>query len=145
MLQELWAMFLLLRQSITFSKILRNSKSISVFKEKILNFIPPSPNFFFDHQNPKGIKIITRLRLVQSHLREHKFKHSFIESSIDFFLHFPFFINGRRTLVASIRSLDSTLQDCNDYSPRQTLLFGSTSQVSSRTSKPLTHQLIIFH
>ena len=122
MLQELWAMFLLLRQSITFSKILRNSKSISVFKEKILNFIPPSPNFFFDHQNPKGIKIITRLRLVQSHLREHKFKHSFqdtinplcncgqgIESSIDFFLHFPFFINGRRTLVASIRSLDSTL------------------------------------
>ena len=122
MLQELWAMFLLLRQSITFSKILRNSKSISVFKEKILNVIPPSPNSFFDHQNRKGIKIITRLRLVQGHLRDYKFKHSFqdtinplcncgqgIESSIDFFLHFPFFINRRRALVGSIRSLDSTL------------------------------------
>ena len=73
---------------------LRNSKSISVFKEKILNFIGPSPNSFFDCYNPKGIK----LRLSLSHLREHKFKHSFqdtinplcncgqdIESSTHFF------------------------------------------------------------
>ena len=56
---------------------LRNSKSISVFKEKILNFIRPSPNSFFDCHNPKEIKLITRLRLGLSHLREHKFKHSF--------------------------------------------------------------------
>ena len=73
---------------------LRNFKSISVFKEKILNFIRPSPNSFFDFHNPKGIK----LRLSLSHLREHKFKHSFqdtinllcncgedIESSTHFF------------------------------------------------------------
>ena len=32
---------------------LRNSKSISVFKEKILNFIRPSPNYFFNCHNPK--------------------------------------------------------------------------------------------
>ena len=51
---------------------LRNSKSISVFKEKMLNFIRPSPNSFFDCHNPKGIKLITRLGL--SHLRQHKFK-----------------------------------------------------------------------
>ena len=56
---------------------LRNSKSISVFKEKICNFIQPSPNSFFDCHNLKGIKLITRLRLGLSHLREHKFKHSF--------------------------------------------------------------------
>ena len=94
MLQELRAIFSLLRQSITFSKILffhtllsngitdsnlRNSKSISVFKERILNFIRPSPIFFlfFDCHNPKRIKLITRLRLGLSHLRERKFKHSF--------------------------------------------------------------------
>ena len=60
MLQELWAIFPLLRQSTTFSKVssaifkwnnldpsLRNSKSVSVFKEKILSFIQPSPNVFF--------------------------------------------------------------------------------------------------
>ena len=56
---------------------LTKSKSISVFREKILNFIRPSPNSVFDIHNPKGIKLITRLRLGLSHLREHKFKHSF--------------------------------------------------------------------
>ena len=83
MLQELWAIFPLLRQSITFLKVLffhllllnglilewndpnlRNSKSISVFKEKILNFIRPSSNYFFDCHNPKGTELIARLRPV---------------------------------------------------------------------------------
>ena len=68
MLQELWAIFPLLRQSITFfqklfqSAIIEwnnlvpnliNFKGISVFKEKILNFIRHSPNSFFDCHNPK--------------------------------------------------------------------------------------------
>ena len=39
---------------------LRNSKSISVFKEKILSFIRPSPNSFFDCHSPKGIKLKTQ-------------------------------------------------------------------------------------
>ena len=87
MLQELWAIFPFIRQSKTFSEIivfpsaivewknwdpsLTNSKSISVFKEKILNFIRLSPSSFFDCYNPKKIKRIARLRLGQIHLREH--------------------------------------------------------------------------
>ena len=127
---------------------LRNSKSISIFKEKILNFIRPSPNSFFDCHIPKGIKLTTRLRLGLSHLREHKFKHSFqdttnplwncgqdIESSPHFFLHCPFFINERHTLLGTIRSLDSKLLDCTDYDLTQTLLFGNTSQISSNNFK----------
>ena len=103
---------------------LRNSKSISVFKRKILNFIRPSPNSFFDIHNPKGIKLITRLRLGLSHLREHKFKYSFqdtlnplcncgqdIESATHFSLHCSFFINERHTLLSTIRGLDSKLLD----------------------------------
>ena len=58
-----------------------NCKSISVFKGKTLNFIRPSQNSFFDCQNPKGIKLTTRLRLGLRYLREHKFKHSFQESN----------------------------------------------------------------
>ena len=123
---------------------LRNSKSISVFQEKILNFIRPPPNSFFDCHNPKGIKVITRLRLSLSHLIEHKFKHSFqdtinplcncgqdIESSTHFFFHCPFFIDERCTLLSTIRSLDSKLLDYTDYDLTQTLLFGNTSQISS--------------
>ena len=127
---------------------LKNSKSISVFKEKILNFIRPSPNSFFGCHNPKGIKLITRLRLGLRHLREHKFKHSFqdtinplcncgqdIESSINFFLHCLFFINERRTLLSTRRSLDSKLLDCTDYDLTQMLFFGNTSQISSNNFK----------
>ena len=118
---------------------LRNSKSISVFKEKILNFIWPSPNSFFDCHDSKGIKLITRLRVGLSHSRVHKFKHSFqdtinhlrncgqdIESATHFFLHCLFFINERCTLLSTIHSIDSKLLDCTDYVLTQTLLFGNT-------------------
>ena len=67
-------------------------------------FIQCSPNYFFDIHNPKEMKLITRLRLGLSHLRERKFKHSFqdtinplcycsqdIESATHFFFHCPFF------------------------------------------------------
>ena len=96
----------------------------------------------------KGIKLFTRLRLGLSHLREHKFKHSFqdtinpfcncgqdIESATHFFLHCPFFINKRRTLLCTIRSLDGKLLDYTDYVLTQTFLFGNTSQTSTNNFK----------
>ena len=88
-------------------------------------------------------KLITRLTLGLSHLREHKFKHSFqdtlnplcncgqdIESTTHFFLHCHFFVNERRTLLSTIRSLNSKLLDFTNYDLTQTLLFGNSSQTS---------------
>ena len=46
-------------------------------KSKVLRFIRPKANCFFNCLNPKGIKLITKLRVGFSHLRDHKFKHSF--------------------------------------------------------------------
>ena len=79
--------------------------------KNILKFIRPSPNNFFNSHNPKGIKFITRLRLDQSHLLEHKLKSGFqdslnpfcncsvdIESMVKYFLHCPMHITERRTL-----------------------------------------------
>ena len=43
----------------------------------ILNFIRPCANSIFDIHNPLGIKLLTRLHLGLSHLREHKFGHWF--------------------------------------------------------------------
>ena len=37
----------------------------------------PSSNSIYGVHNPKGIKLLCRLRLGLSHLREHKFKHNF--------------------------------------------------------------------
>ena len=119
-----------------------------MFKEKILNFIRPFPNSFFDIYNPKGIKLYTRLRLGLSHLREHKFKHGSqdtinplcncdqsIESATHFFLQYPCFINESCTLLSTIRSLVSKLLDCTDYDLSQTLLFRNPSQTSSNNFK----------
>ena len=56
---------------------IRNSESYAIFKKSILRFIKPSENPIFNCHNSSGIKLITRLRLGFSHLREHKFRHNF--------------------------------------------------------------------
>ena len=56
---------------------LRSAAILSAFKKNLLKFIRPSPNSVFNCHNCKGIKYPTRLNLVPSHLREHKFRHSF--------------------------------------------------------------------
>ena len=101
---------------------LRNSTSYNVFKNSILKFIRPSPNKIFQCHNPKGIKLVTRLRLGLSHLREHKFKHSFqdtlnplcscgvdIETTSHYFLHCPLFHAERTTLLNNINEIDNTI------------------------------------
>ena len=79
---------------------IKNSELASAFKKQILKFIKPSPNGTFNVHNPYGIKLLTRLRVGLSHLRDHKFRHNFqdsldpfhncglhIEITIHFFLH----------------------------------------------------------
>ena len=56
---------------------IRNSKTFSAFKKSILKFIRPFSNSIFNCHSTKGIKLITRLRLGLSHLREHKFQDNF--------------------------------------------------------------------
>ena len=81
---------------------LRKTESLSPLKTNILKFTRPSPNSVYNCHNPKALKFITTLRLGLSHLREHKFKHSFqdtisplrscgldIESVEHFLLHCP--------------------------------------------------------
>ena len=58
---------------------IRKSKSISIFKINILKFIRPKPNNVYYCNNPKGTRLLTKLRLGLSHLCKHKFKHSFQE------------------------------------------------------------------
>ena len=90
---------------------LRRCDSYNVFRNNILKFIRLSSNLFFNCYNPIGIKYITQIPLGLSHLREHKFKHSFqdtlnpicscgndVESATHFFLHCPMYSNERYTV-----------------------------------------------
>ena len=58
---------------------IRNSESISIFKNKVLSMIRPAENSIFNIFDPIGIKLLTRLRLGFSHLNEHRFRHNFKE------------------------------------------------------------------
>ena len=42
---------------------IKNSESIVIFKQRILSFISSSANSTFNRRNPRGIKLLSRLRL----------------------------------------------------------------------------------
>ena len=52
---------------------IRNSKSILIFKSKLLSFIRPVQTNVSNTFDTKGLKFLTRLRLRLSHLNEHRF------------------------------------------------------------------------
>ena len=119
---------------------IRNSQNLFIFKKKILKFIRPSGNSVSRCHNPKGIKLLTRLKLDLSHLREHKFKHGFldslnpicscgqnIETSTHFLLHCSNYSNERLTFLNIIRNIDRNILSKNDLKVTETLLYGDSS------------------
>ena len=118
---------------------IRNSENLFIFKKKLLKFIRPSGNSVFRCHNPKGIKLLTRLRLGLSHLREHKFKHGFldslnpicscgqnIETSTHFLLHCSNYSNERLTFLNIIRNIDRNNLNENDLKVTGTRLYGDS-------------------
>ena len=127
---------------------LRKTESLSLFKTNILKFIRRSTNSVYNCHNPKGLKFITRLRL--SHLREHKFKHSFQDtinplssckidtgSTEQFLLHCPQFINERRTFLSTVGDINYKFLENTDSNLIKVLLFGNTSFDITDTTKTL--------
>ena len=117
-----------------------NSENFGIFKNNILRFIRPKPNSFFNSCNLQWIRLITRLRLELSYLRELKFKYNFrnclnplcscgsvIKSTSHFLLHCPIFYDKRHTLLSALNNIDSKILEFNDSHLTQTLLLGSTS------------------
>ena len=97
---------------------LRNSDSISIFKKGLLAFIRPKQCYIYNIIDPPGLKLLTRLRVNLSHLREHKFRHNFlntlnplcscsleIKSTSHYLLRCPFYTHIRKTLLDNITNL----------------------------------------
>ena len=64
---------------------IKNSEVIETFRKRIISFIRPSANSTLNCHNPRRIKLLSRLRLGLSHLREHNFKHRSQDSLNSFF------------------------------------------------------------
>ena len=115
---------------------MRSSESLALFKKSILQFTRPTPNRTFNCHNPIGIKLITRLRLGLSHLRDHTFKHNFleclnpicccgkdIERTVHYLLHCPIFSYERSIFFINIRNIDENVLSGSDPRISEMLLF----------------------
>ena len=121
-------------------KSIKNSESFSIFKKNILQFIGPSPNSVFNCHDPKGVKLLERLRLGLSHLHDHKFKHSFqdslnpicncgtnVETTTHYLLHCPLFSDESLFLINRIRNIGNNILNLNYSRFSDVLLFGNSS------------------
>ena len=116
---------------------LRNSTSISMFKKGVLAFIRPKQCYIYNIIDPPGLKLLTRLRVNLSHLREHKFHHNFldilnplcscslqIESTSHYLLRCPFYTHIRKTLLDNITNLIGDISNFSDDKLTNLLLYG---------------------
>ena len=119
---------------------IRNSGSVGVFKSKILKFIRLKPNNIYNCHNPNLIRLITRLSLGLSHLRGHKFKHSFqecliplclcgndVETSSHFLLHCLTYSNERMNFLNKIKNINYGILELSDTIMTNSLFFGESS------------------
>ena len=137
---------------------IRNSPSYSTFKKNILNFIRPHSNDVFNVSHPKGLVFLTCLRVVLSHLREHKFKHSFldkynsvcifgfdIETSNHFFPHCPRFTNERQNVLLKSERIVADILRNTDTNITPILLYTNWSFQLSLTPTCSVHLLTTSH
>ena len=116
---------------------IRNSENLFILKKNFLKFIRPSGNSVFRCHNPKGIELLTKLRLGLSHLWEHKFKYGFldtlnpicscgqnIEISTNSLLHCS---NYWLTFLNIKRNIDRNILNKNNVNVTEALLYGGSS------------------
>ena len=124
-------------------KNIRKSESLNIFKKSILKFIRPSQNRVYNCHNPKGIKLLTRLKVV--YLREPKFKHSFqdtlnpiwncsegIETTSHYLLHCPDY--ERKTLLNAVSCIVPNIFDFNNDQLTEIFLYSKDLDNINNTS-----------
>ena len=100
---------------------IRNSTSYNLFRNALLKFIRPAQRKIFNINDSVGVKLLTRLRLGFSHLREHKFRHGFrdilnplcpcnieTETTAHYFLRYHFYNANRSALMNELNEIDSS-------------------------------------
>ena len=107
-----------------------------------MRFERPSENPIFSCHNPCGIKLITRLRLGFSHIREHKLRHNFqdtlnlicscrenSETTNYYLLPFPNYLNlnEKMALLNNLQNVEEHILDRNYSRLPEVLRFGDSS------------------
>ena len=119
---------------------IRNSETISTFKNRLLSFIRPVRNNMFNIFDPIGSKFLTRLRLGFIHLNEHRFRQNFqdcmnplcscsleIEDTLHYLLHCHHFNHIRIDLLNYVKSVYDNFESLSDKDKKEILLYGDSS------------------
>ena len=134
---------------------IQNSESIAAYKSKLLCFIRPTKRSIFNVNDPEGVKCLTRWRLRFSHLNEHKFRHSFldtlnplcncsveVEDNEHFFLRCLNFVNAWRSLFIDISSINSSFKYLPSHLKVEFLLCGDSKLLASGKYKTKENKLV---
>ena len=134
----------------------RTCTSYPVFRKHQLKLIRPQENSIFNIYDPLGIKLLTRLRLDFSHLKEHKFRHNFNdslnpmcacslepESTLHFLLHCHYYDNIRLSLMSELHSIDASISLLDDTNLVNLLLFGD-KKYDLNTNRSILYSTISF-
>ena len=148
---------------------IRNSETLNTFKSNIFKLIRSTANSIFGCNNLIGVKLLTRLRLGLSHLREHKFNYSFqdtlnplcscgkeVETTFHFLLSCPNHSHERLTLLSKIRNISPNILeninsqinrniDKNSTASTTFIILSSTREyvLATSSSKDLTNHFFI--
>ena len=130
--------------------IKRSCRSYESFGKALLNVIRPRENKIFNIHDLVGIKLLTRLRLGLSHLREHKCQHNFedtlnplcscsieAETTLHFFLRCQFFNDIRGILMNDLINIDRSLPLLSQDKIISILLYGSDALDNKKNRKIL--------
>ena len=114
-----------------------HNSSFQSFRKFLVKSIRPVPNSLFDANDPLGVKLLTRLRVGLSHLKDQKFRHGFndtidplcpcnmeSESVSHFFLRCLHYTNLRLDLMNELMKIESNLLHYNDDILTEILLYG---------------------
>ena len=114
---------------------IRNSTSYQQFRKSLLSFIKPACSSLFSIHHHVGVKLLVRLRLGFSYLREHKYTHNFHdipnplcpcsvepETTSHYLLHCHNFSSSRLALMNDLNLIDHTVSQLNETALANTSL-----------------------
>ena len=118
---------------------MRNCKSISIFKSRLLSFIRPFQTNIYNIFDPKGLIFLTCLRVGLRHLNEQRCRHNFqdclnplsscsleIKDTSPYFLHWHHFSHHRVILMNSAKSICENFDSMSDNFKEDLLLYGDS-------------------
>ena len=132
------------------SNEIRNLTSCQEFRKSLLSFIKSTCSSLLSFHHPVGVKLLVRLRLGYSHLREHTFRHNFHDTvnplcfcSLDhettshYLLCCRNFSSARLALMNDLNLINPTISQLNETALANIPLYGDSKKSTSENSKIL--------